>query len=549
MNLIIARINYRRDQFFATAQLDAKIRLLSENLVRNRPIEVEGKGFLFALGVGISALNVEFSILKRDALKKTFDAAADQLVKVLSEELAKIPFRAQIQEIGSEGIILSAGRREGIKVGDRFELRKNGGSTTLEAVEVFQVGSIIKVVGGIGDQAMGDIVTLREGAIDPEMAPARTPIAANDLNRSLVAKSAELPLTPRKISFDAPEFSLPDSDAQNALSLKSTLLLPFLLARYAQYDQELNEQVRIEPRSRILEKANQAWNLATIDLPSAWTTEFPQGTGMGAGVRVAIIDSGVDYNHRNLAAAFNRKYAGFDFFGFDSRPFDDNSHGTAMAGIIAAQGVRNEPVGIAPESTLLSYRIFNPYGETRSAQIYAAFASAIKDGAKIIVCGWATGRESKAIEAGLALAKAANVLVIAAAGDRGANLNKFPQYPAALESRENLLTVASLDINGGLAARPGRFSNFGPGIVDLAAPGDNLNVLGPRSDYLTRSETALAAAHVAGVASLLLSKRPNLGAKELKNAILTGATRKAALANAISEGRILNAQGALKALP
>ena len=106
LNLIIARVNYRRDQFFATAQIDAKIRLISADILRTRPIEVEGKGFLFALGIGISALNVEFSIVKRDALKKTFDAAADRLATTIGEELIKIPFRTRLEQVGAAGIIL-----------------------------------------------------------------------------------------------------------------------------------------------------------------------------------------------------------------------------------------------------------------------------------------------------------------------------------------------------------------------------------------------------------------------------------------------------------
>ncbi|RZA07818.1 MAG: peptidase, partial [Proteobacteria bacterium] len=117
--------------------------------------------------------------------------------------------------------------------------------------------------------------------------------------------------------------------------------------------------------------------------------------------------------------------------------------------------------------------------------------------------------------------------------------------PASYNLKPNVLTVTAIDQAGKLGTASGRFSNYGLGAVDLAAPGIGLEVLSPRSDYLQRSGTDLAAAHVAGAAALLWQKNPAASAGVVKDMLLRGARRDADLAGQITEGRVLDIAGAL----
>jgi len=259
-----------------------------------------------------------------------------------------------------------------------------------------------------------------------------------------------------------------------------------------------------------------------------------------------VIDSGIDYNHNDLAAAFDRQNVGWDFFSFDQRPFDDNSHGTAIAGIIASQGSNQAAIGIAPKAHLLAYKAINPYGETNSAALYGATERAINSGARILVLAWDSGLESRTLQGIVALAEANNILVVTAAGDQGRDLREFARYPAVYSNSPNLISVAAYGKDGGLTKVAGRFSNFGDGLVDIAAPGEAIASLAPRSLYLNRNGSDLAAAHVAGVAALLLSARPSLNGADLKNALIGGAQENSALNGLVTGARALNALGSLQ---
>ena len=581
-NLIIASFHYRRDRFIANNQIKTRLKLLAENTIDEQIVEGKGKGFLFALGIGFRELSIEFGIVKNDSLKKTFEHSIDLMTDYLSDELFKIPFRTKVELIDNrEGIIINAGRREGLREGDIFRHRNGAEILSLKVSEVFQLGAVMEVMEGNPSQlSEQDVVVWDEGASVNEVNEARIAklrwwerMFVNDRYKPIASlKPSEIPdnekvlarpngargfvalagndvanqTTIRKkdkkeIHFDTPEFSLPNSDASEGLSLKNTILLPYLLIRYAQYDQEVEQDLDDEPAENIAAKASAQWNSQSIQLAEAWQKHSVKGEG----VKIAIIDSGVDYNHDNLHHSFDRENVGFDFSSFDERPFDDNSHGTAIAGIIAAKGIDDEPVGIAPNAQILAYKVFNPYGETTSAKIYGAFKRAIDDGADIIVAAWATKKDSAALRSAIELAQSRDILVVTAAGDRGENLHEFPNYPAVYNNLSNVISVGNLNQSGLLSEQLGRFSNYGIGLVDIGAPGEDLEVLEPRSNYLRRGGSDLAAAHVAGVAALVLSKQPNIGGTQLRSILQSSATNNPALVEKIQSGRMLNALTAL----
>jgi hypothetical protein len=529
-NLAIAKINYRRDSYLATAKVETKLQLLAENEIKQRLLDASGKGFLFALGAGYRELSVEFGIAKRDALKQTFDKSVTKMTEEIQNQLFAIPFRTKIEKNGVEGIILNAGRREGIRVGDLFLHKAEGKISTYKIMETFHIGSRAELLSGSKDLREGDVLVLNETE-NPSLPSDQIPE-----NRLATVPKPSIKKETRGIVIDPPEFYDPDGNIDKGLKAKG-LLLPLLLWRWTQYDQEIKTDLKLKPRGDLEKIAAANWNLKLLRMPEAWRK------ASGKGIKIAVIDSGVDYNHENIAANLPRNYLGFDFMSHDLRPFDDNSHGTALAGIIAAQGVDGKNAGIAPDCTLLAYKIFDPYGQTSSAAIYAAVEKAIQDGAKILLLGWDTRRHSQAIEQALALAEKSDVLVVTSAGDQGENIREIAHFPARYNTLSNLLVSANLDESGKLSQEPSRWSNFGA--VDLAAPGTKLLTLAPRNNTIQRSGTDLAAAHVAGVAALVWEKNPEASAAQIKKILLESARRDPTLAAQVEEGRVLDAAAAL----
>ena len=240
-------------------------------------------------------------------------------------------------------------------------------------------------------------------------------------------------------------------------------------------------------------------------------------------VVVAVIDDGVDFRHPDLAdrAWVNTAEAdgvsgedddgngyvddvnGWDFCANDASvgPGGSDSHGTHVAGTIAASLNGQGVVGVAPGIRVMSLRAFA--GTTSCDEgdlgIIAAIDYAASFGVPIINASWSGILRSFPLEA--AISDADRTLLVAAAGNRGSNMDgeDDPEYPAA-SPNANILTVAAIDQIGRLAS----FSNYGVTSVDIAAPGTNILSTIP-GGYGPSGGTSMAAPHVAGVAALARS--------------------------------------------
>jgi hypothetical protein len=514
-NLAIANVNYRRDRYFAQAIVDTNISLINEGTDKPITLDARGEGFLFALGVGYQNLSIEFGLVRRTALKNTFDQAVEKMAAAVEEELFRIPFRTRVESLSNEGIVLNAGRREGLIAGDQFRAKSGN---LLKVTEVFQIGSIAQVVSGPSPSA-GEILDLVEAG--KEEAKSGLAVAARE--------SVESERKIRRITLDPIEFHDADGRLSRA-NIAKGLLMPLLLWRYSQYDQAPDKKTYERKQSP---SSAGHWPLEQIAAPAVWNRGLT-----GKGVKIAIIDSGIDYNHNALGSAFNRSSPGFDWMSFDPRPFDDNSHGTALAGIIASQGSRGAPMGLAPGVELISQKAFDPYGNSTSAALMAATDGAIRSGARIVLLAWDTRKDSQALRQAISRAGAAGLLVVTAAGDRGVNIADTNHFPAGLSvSEAHVISVAAIGADGSLVTEQGRFSNFGP--VDIAGPGGKQRVLSPRNEVSERSGTDLAAAYVAASAAILLETQPDLNGPELKAEILRRACTSEALAGKTIGSRYL----------
>ncbi|PRZ16000.1 thermitase [Laceyella sediminis] len=224
-----------------------------------------------------------------------------------------------------------------------------------------------------------------------------------------------------------------------------------------------------------------------IQAPQAWDI------AEGSGAKIAIVDTGVQSNHPDLAG---KVVGGWDFVDNDSTPQDGNGHGTHCAGIAAA--VTNNSTGIAgtaPKASILAVRVLDNSGSGTWTAVANGITYAADQGAKVISLSLGGTVGNSGLQQAVDYAWSKGSVVVAAAGNAG---NTAPNYPAYYS---NAIAVASTDQNDNKSS----FSTYGSW-VDVAAPGSSIYSTYPTSTYASLSGTSMATPHVAGVAGLLASQ-------------------------------------------
>jgi subtilisin family serine protease len=267
---------------------------------------------------------------------------------------------------------------------------------------------------------------------------------------------------------------------------------------------------------------------------------------------VADIDTGIDYNHEDLA--FNlwrqkddkgQEFVGYDFVHNDNLPFDDNEHGTHTAGTIGAVGGNGKGVsGVTQRVSLMALKFLSGEGSGTTADAIRAIDYAVEHGAKVLSNSWGGKGDDNnaALKEAIERARAKDVLFVAAAGNDGTdNDGSDPSYPAGFDN-DNLISVAATDSSDELAF----FSNYGKKSVHLAAPGVNVYSTVPGNKYKQESGTSMACPHVAGAAALLWSRHPDWNYKKVKEVLLSSVDQVSSLQGKTVTGGRLNILKALR---
>ena len=297
---------------------------------------------------------------------------------------------------------------------------------------------------------------------------------------------------------------------------------------------------------------------ADVDATDAWDI-----TTGSADVTMAIVDTGIDLDHTDLAAniwanpgesgagreangldddgnGYVDDAKGYDWVGADGVPDDLNGHGTHVAGTAGAPGANGRGVaGVAWNARLMALRVLDAQGFGDTADIISAYAYAARAGADVVNLSLGGGGLSNPEIA--AIRAAPDVLFVTAAGNDGTDNDEAPEYPCAYDE-PNVLCVGASDQEDGLAG----FSNYGAETVDLAAPGVNVVSTWPGNQYVIFDGSSMAAPHVSGAAALVLASRPAVGIVGLRAALLEGVDARPELSGATVTGGRLNARGALE---
>ena len=277
---------------------------------------------------------------------------------------------------------------------------------------------------------------------------------------------------------------------------------------------------------------------------------------------VGVIDTGLDYNHPDLAAnawvnpgeiagngidddgnGYIDDIHGWDFVNGDSDPMDDNGHGTHCAGTIGAAGNNGTGVvGVNWQVRIMGLKFLNASGSGSTAAAIEAIEYATDMAirypgeVRLTSNSWGGGGFSQALEDAIAAAGAADMLFIAAAGNSGSNNDVSPHYPSNYDL-DNIIAVAATDHDDELAG----FSSYGATTVDLAAPGVDILSTIPGGGYGLSSGTSMATPHVSGVTALTFGRFPAISALDAKSLILNGADPLANLDGLMLTGARLNA--------
>ena len=298
---------------------------------------------------------------------------------------------------------------------------------------------------------------------------------------------------------------------------------------------------------------------ADIDAASAWGL-----TTGSASVVVAVIDTGIDYTHPDLANNMFRNTADCDANGVDddgngvvddcygintynntADPMDDNGHGSHVSGTIGAAGSNGVGVvGVNWDVQLMACKFLGAggSGSTDGAVACLNYVALMKDrGVNIIATNnsWGGDAFSQSLYDAIDALRQRGILFIAAAGNAGADNNTGLFYPASYYL-PNVIAVAATTETDGLAS----FSNYGKQTAHLGAPGTNIVSTTPGDTYATLSGTSMATPHVTGVAALLKAQDPSRDWRAIRNLILAGGDDRASLTDTIT-GKRLNAYGAL----
>ena len=221
------------------------------------------------------------------------------------------------------------------------------------------------------------------------------------------------------------------------------------------------------------------------------------GGNRGAGVKVAVIDTGIDRFHPDLAANY---VDGWDFVNNDADPMDDNQHGTHVAGTIAARDDDAGVVGVAPEAKLYALKVLDANGAGDFSNVILALQWAVDHGINVTNSSFGSTQDpGSAAKAAYDNAEAAGILNVAAAGNSGncQGTGENTLWPARYAS---VIAVAATDSTDARAC----FSSTGLD-VELAAPGVSVNSTVPGGGYAVFSGTSMATPHVTGAAALVFA--------------------------------------------
>ena len=288
-----------------------------------------------------------------------------------------------------------------------------------------------------------------------------------------------------------------------------------------------------------------------INAMKAW--DITKGATGDKTIKIAVIDTGVEYTHPDLKAQMDVNLAelngkpgvdddgngyvddiyGYDFANKDGDPADGHGHGTHCAGVIGAGHNNIGVAGVMANVKIVAIKFLSDKGSGETIDAIAAIDYAIKRGVNVMSNSWGGGDKEQSLLDAITAAEQAGITFVAAAGNESNNNDSTPSYPANYDV-SNVISVGSYTSAGAKSS----FSNYGLKTVHVTAPGSTI-LSTYKGSYANLSGTSMATPHVSGVVGLLLSKEPGLTPAEIRERLIRTSTQTTKLkSSSLSGGRV-----------
>lgn len=306
-----------------------------------------------------------------------------------------------------------------------------------------------------------------------------------------------------------------DEDIIRGLGGETRYTYTIIDAKAVEIPEQAIDRIKKNPRVKYVEEDGEVHALDT-ELEDSWGVErigagvvhYDEDGNKGAGVKVAIIDTGIDYDHQDLNDNFEESLLGYDFVNGDADPMDDNGHGTHCAGIVAAEDNGVGVVGVAPEAELYAVKVLDADGSGYVSDVIAGIGWAVENGTDVISMSLSGRFSNIYLEEACDAAYEDGIVLVAAAGNfkaprgNGQYAETTVEYPAAYDS---VIAISATDISDTIA-----WFSSGGSEVELAAPGKDIYSTVLDGEYAIHSGTSMACPHVAGTAALVIASDSSL---------------------------------------
>ncbi|MBD3192121.1 MAG: S8 family serine peptidase [Candidatus Heimdallarchaeota archaeon] len=257
------------------------------------------------------------------------------------------------------------------------------------------------------------------------------------------------------------------------------------------------------------------WGVDDLDAEEVWggaenAVDVIAGNNAGQGVKVAVLDTGIDYNHVDLDDNY---MGGYDYVNNDNYPMDGHGHGTHCAGIIAAEDNEQGVIGVAPEASLYGVKVLSDSGSGTISDIVAGIDWSINNGMNVVSMSLGASSGDSTLQDACNRANNAGIVVVCASGN---DYSSSISYPARYSST---IAVGAIDSSHTRAS----FSNYGSEL-DVVAPGVDVYSCAPNDGYQQMSGTSMACPMVSGASALILAENSALTAEEVRTILHSTAT-------------------------
>jgi thermitase len=340
-----------------------------------------------------------------------------------------------------------------------------------------------------------------------------------------------------EFSLKQGQFMVIDTDQKSVDSLKGMSEVAYIEPNYMYYassvqDTDFDKQWGLKNTGRnsgtIFSPGKAGVDINALD---AW--KITKGSQE---IKIAVIDTGVDYNHIDLKDNIMVNEAelnglpgvdddgngliddvyGYDFANNDNDPMDEHGHGTHCAGVIGAVHNNTGIAGVMADVKILPIQFLTKSGGGTLEGAIKSIDYAIQRGVHIMSNSWGGRGQSQALKEAIEVAEQAGILFVAAAGNENNNNDVNATLPASIDV-DNIVSVGAMDGKGKKAS----FSNYGVKKVHVFAPGVDIYSTVQGDKYKKMSGTSMACPHVAGIAGLIMANEPNLSYKEVKARLMS----------------------------